>query len=352
MTRNDFAANLLAWFQVHGRHDLPWQTQPSAYRVWVSEIMLQQTQVSTVVPYYQRFMREFPSVEDLAAAPLDLVLHLWSGLGYYARARNLHKAAIVISHEYDGVFPDTVEALQALPGIGRSTAGAIVSLAFNRPAPILDGNVKRVLTRYHAVEGWPGTTAVAKILWQLAETASSQQQPAAYTQAIMDLGATVCTRRQPDCPVCPLAADCRAATTGNPHDFPTSRPKRSRPTRHQSVIVAQRDDGAVLLERRPDSGVWGGLWSFPELAPDDGVETWSRMKLGAQPRRVEKLATVNHTFTHFELVLEPVLIAVAPGAIMDRPDWLWYKLGSHSPQAVGLPAPVRTLLDSTNSETV
>jgi A/G-specific adenine glycosylase len=343
---------LFAWFQAHGRHDLPWQKDPTAYRVWISEIMLQQTQVATVIPYYQRFMKQFPSVDDLAAAPIDTVLHLWSGLGYYARARNLHKTALLISHESNGVFPDTVEALQALPGIGRSTAGAIVSLAFDRPAPILDGNVKRVLTRYHGIEGWPGTGLVAKQLWELAEAAASKQRPAAYTQAIMDLGATVCTRRQPACNICPFKSGCRAAEIGNPHDFPTSRPKRFRPTRHQSVIVAQRDDGAVLLERRPDTGVWGGLWSFPELAADDGVEAWSQTKLGTQPLRVERLETLNHTFTHFELVLEPVLIAVAPAAVMDRPDWLWYKLGSHSPQAVGLPAPVRTLLDSTHREAV
>ena len=347
---HDFAADLLAWFEAHGRHDLPWQTEPTAYRVWVSEIMLQQTQVATVIPYYQQFMGQFPSVDDLAAAPLDRVLHLWSGLGYYARARNLHSAAVRIHTEFGGVFPDSVEALQALPGIGRSTAGAIVSLAFDRTAPILDGNVKRVLTRYHAIEGWPGTTAVAKQLWQLAEAAASKRQPAAYTQAIMDLGATLCTRRQPACDVCPLQTDCRASNMGNPHDFPTTRPKRSRPTRHQSVVVAQRDDGAVLLERRPDSGVWGGLWSFPELAPDDVAEAWSQARLGTQPVRVEKLAVLNHTFTHFNLVLEPVLIAVAPAVVMDRPDWLWYKLGSNSPQAVGLPAPVRTLLRATNRE--
>lgn len=347
---NAFAANLLDWFEAHGRHDLPWQTDPTAYRVWVSEIMLQQTQVATVIPYYQRFMTEFPGVDDLAAASIDRVLHLWSGLGYYARARNLHKAARIMAEEFGGLFPDTIEALQALPGIGRSTAGAIVSLAYDRPATILDGNVKRILARYHAVEGWPGTTAVANQLWQLAEASTPRRQSAAYTQAIMDLGATLCTRRQPACSVCPLVADCCAANMGNPHGFPTVRPKRKRPTRHQSVIVAQRDDGAVLLERRPASGVWGGLWSFPELAPDDQAEAWSEARLGSQPLRVQKLAALNHTFTHFDLVLEPVLIAVAPAAVMDRPDWLWYKLGSNSPQAVGLPAPVRTLLDSTNRE--
>lgn len=349
---NDFATDLLAWFEAHGRHDLPWQTDPTAYRVWISEIMLQQTQVTTVIPYYQRFMAEFASVEALVTAPIDSVLHLWSGLGYYARARNLHKAAKLISDEHDGVFPDDVQALQALPGIGRSTAGAIVSLAYNQPAPILDGNVKRVLTRYHAIEGWPGTTSVAKQLWQLAEANSSLDRPAAYTQAIMDLGATVCSRRSPTCSVCPLVTNCCAAKQGTPHRFPTPKPKRARPTRHQSVIVAQRNDGAVLLERRPDTGVWGGLWSFPELGPDDVAEVWSALRLGAKPLRVEKLAALNHTFTHFELVLEPVLVSVSPAAVMDRPDWLWYKLESNTAQAVGLPAPVRKLLDTTNREFV
>ncbi len=341
---------MLSWYAAHGRHDLPWQTEPNAYRVWVSEIMLQQTQVATVIPYYERFMAQFPDVDALAAAPMDAVLHLWSGLGYYARARNLHKTAIRVSRDFGGVFPDGVEALQALPGIGLSTAGAIVSLAYDRPATILDGNVKRVLTRYHAIAGWPGKSAVAKRLWQLAGAAACTQRPAAYTQAIMDLGATVCTRRQPGCDRCPLQPGCRAAMLSCAEDFPTPRPKRARPTRHQGVIVARRDDGAVLLERRPDAGVWGGLWSFPELGPDDAAAAWSEARLGARPMRVERLAAVNHTFTHFDLVLEPVLIAVAPAAVMDRPDWLWYKLGSNSNQAVGLPAPVRTLLDSTNTE--
>ncbi len=343
---------LLAWFDVHGRRDLPWQTNPTPYRVWVSEIMLQQTQVTTVIPYYQRFMTAFPDVNALAAAPLDTVLHLWSGLGYYARARNLHKAAVVIATDYDGQFPNQVDALEALPGIGRSTAGAIVSLAYNQPAPILDGNVKRVLTRYHAVTGWPGKTQVAKQLWQLAESHSSLQRPAAYTQAIMDLGATVCSRRKPTCEVCPLQRDCRAEQLGTPEAFPTPQPKRHRPTKHQSIVVVKRQDGAVLLERRPETGVWGGMWSFPELAEAGGVAHWSDTRLGTTPLQVQQLKPLQHAFTHFDLVLEPVLVTVSaePRGVMDREGWLWYKHASDLNRAVGLPAPVRSLLDSTLKE--
>ena len=217
---------MIAWFAQHGRKDLPWQQDPTPYRVWVSEIMLQQTQVRTVIPYYQRFMQAFPDLRALAAAPLDQVLHHWSGLGYYARARNLHRAAQRIRDDHAGRFPEDIEVVMRLPGIGRSTAGAVLSLACGQRHAILDGNVKRVLARFHAVEGWPGKTAVLEQLWALAEAATPQRDVAAYNQAMMDLGATLCRRGTPECPSCPLQSDCRACKLGRQSEFPAPRPRR------------------------------------------------------------------------------------------------------------------------------
>ena len=267
-----FARALLAWFDRHGRHDLPWQRDPTPYRVWVSEIMLQQTRVAAVIPYFERFTARFPDVDALAGAGLDEVLGLWSGLGYYARGRNLHAAARAVCANHGGRFPDTLEELVALPGIGRSTAGAILALAFGRRQPILDGNAKRVLARYHAVAGWPGESRVGARLWSLAERLTPCRRVGDYTQAIMDLGATLCTRTRPTCLLCPLADGCRAHALGDPVRFPAPRPKRAYPTREKLLVVMRDAGGRVLVERRPPSGIWGGLWSFPEASADLDLE--------------------------------------------------------------------------------
>ena len=279
MPTDPFSTQLLAWFARHGRKDLPWQSDPSPYRVWVSEIMLQQTQVATVIPYYQTFMTRFPDVRRLAAAPLDEVLHLWSGLGYYARARNLHRAASLICSEHQGDVPSDLAALEALPGIGRSTAGAILALSAGQRHPILDGNVKRVLSRVYRVEGWYGHGEVARQLWELAERHTPKTQVAAYTQAIMDLGATLCTRGKPACARCPLQDQCAAYRDDCVGAYPASRPRRTLPVRESRVLLLCNAAGEVLLQRRPPVGIWGGLWSFPEVPADEDARQWCRTKL-------------------------------------------------------------------------
>ena len=338
----DFAGRLLAWFDVHGRHDLPWQQEPTAYHVWVSEIMLQQTQVATVIPYYARFMARFPDVAALAAAPLDDVLHHWSGLGYYARARNLKRAAECILVEHGGALPDSLDALCALPGIGRSTAGAILSLAFGRRVPILDGNVKRVLTRQRGIAGWVEDTAVQRELWTLADALMPAARAGAYTQAIMDLGATLCVRRNPECGRCPVAADCIARRDGRQHEIPAPRPKRAVPVKHTRFLVAERPDGALLLERRPLAGIWGGLWSFPEFE-DDPDASLAKLGLGAA-LATRELAPFAHTFTHFRLEIAPLHVSVdgTSATLMDSANRVWYKVTT--PQALGLAAPVARLI--------
>ncbi|MGB1141418.1 MAG: A/G-specific adenine glycosylase, partial [Halioglobus sp.] len=262
----EFADRVLAWFDTHGRHDLPWQYDTTAYRVWVSEIMLQQTQVKTVIPYFERFMAAFPDVDALAGAPEDEVLHLWTGLGYYARARNLHRAAKQVAFELGGTFPDSIEGLQALPGVGRSTAGAIASIALAQRASILDGNVKRVLARLHRVAGWPGQSAVHNQLWDIAEHYTPTARCADYTQAMMDLGATLCTRSKPACALCPMANDCEANAAGDQTDYPGKKPKKALPVRATHFLVLRNRDGDIWLEKRPAEGIWGGLWCFPEVA--------------------------------------------------------------------------------------
>ena len=310
-----FARALLAWFDRHGRHDLPWQQDPTPYRVWVSEIMLQQTRVAAVIPYFERFTARFPDVDALAVAELDEVLGLWSGLGYYARGRNLHAAARTVHADYGGRFPETFEELVALPGIGRSTAGAILALAHGRRYPILDGNAKRVLARFHAVAGWPGKTAVRDRLWAFAERHTPRPRVGDYTQAIMDLGATLCTRTRPTCLLCPVAAGCRAHAAGDPTAYPALRPKRPYPTREKLLLVMRDAGGRVLVERRPPSGIWGGLWSFPEASADlefgDAIAAAAR-RHGLRPGRVRPLAPVEHGFTHFRLRATPVIVSVEP----------------------------------------
>jgi len=344
MTR--VATRLLAWFDAHGRHDLPWQLTRTPYSVWVSEIMLQQTQVGTVIPYFERFMQRFPTLAALAAAPLDDVLAHWAGLGYYARARNLWRAARIVVAEHGGELPTDFEALHALPGIGRSTAGAILAQALGARRPILDGNVKRVLARYHAVAGWPGLPAVANELWRHAETHTPHERVADYTQAIMDLGATLCARSRPACTVCPLAEDCAACRAGTQALYPAPRPKRERAQRHVAVLVVRAPDGRVLLERRPARGIWGGLYSLPELEAEDSPREWCARMLGAAVAAERVLATIEHAFTHFDLDLTPRLLelAAAPAAVMDRDDWHWCRPGVELD--VGVPAPVAVLLSS------
>ncbi|WP_295881152.1 A/G-specific adenine glycosylase [uncultured Thiohalocapsa sp.] len=345
----DFAAALLAWFDLHGRKDLPWQRPATPYRVWVSEIMLQQTQVAVVIPYFERFMARFPDLAALAQADLDAVLHLWSGLGYYARARNLHKAARLVLDDHGGELPRDMTALTALPGIGRSTAGAIRSLAHGEREPILDGNCKRVLARCFAVPGWPGRSDVLAALWQLAEQLTPHMRVAAYNQAMMDLGATLCTRAQPACGRCPLAAHCIALHRGAQRDFPAPKPRRRNPVRRTQLLLAMAPDGRLLLERRPPAGVWGGLWVPPALAALDrplpeAAADWCRERLGADLARLEMLPPRRHSFTHFHLDIDAALLhlSATPVRLGDEPTAAWVDPGE--PGDLGLPAPIARLL--------
>ncbi|MGD8407681.1 MAG: A/G-specific adenine glycosylase [Thiohalophilus sp.] len=339
-----FSRALLKWFARHGRHDLPWQQDRSPYRVWVSEIMLQQTQVATVIPYFERFMARFPGIRELADAGIDEVLHLWTGLGYYARARNLHRAAQQIRDQYQGQFPDDFEAVLALPGIGRSTAGAILAQARDQRFAILDGNVKRVLARYHAIEGWPGEKAVENRLWALAEAYTPNRQVRDYTQAIMDLGATVCRRRQPDCAACPLETGCKAHDQGNPHDYPGRKPRKALPVRQTTMLILQNAQGEVLLEQRPPAGIWGGLWSFPECPPNTPAREWCARQLGVKTGELSPRAPLRHTFSHYHLDIQPLLgrIQGATSTVMEPSKIVWYN--TRRPDERGLPAPVKTLL--------
>jgi A/G-specific adenine glycosylase len=343
-----FSGRLLAWYAAHGRKDLPWQSDPTAYRVWISEIMLQQTRVATVIPYYERFLARFPDVATLAAADLDTVLHHWSGLGYYARARHLHAAASMIMEVHKGKFPEDFAAVISLPGIGRSTAGAILSLASGQRHPILDGNVKRVLTRLHALEGWTGQAAVQTQLWKLAEQATPRQRVADYTQAIMDLGATVCTRAQPSCERCPLHGDCAARVSGTQGDYPTPRPRKRLPVRQTRMLILHNTDGEVLLEQRPPTGIWGGLWSFPECSPEHNVAEWCRGQLGLTASVTAEWPVFRHTFSHYHLDISPVLACVSAidDAVMEAGNRLWYK--DKASPAKGFAAPVSKLLARLN----
>lgn len=346
---NDFAGKILKWSASHGRNDLPWQQQPTAYRVWISEIMLQQTQVTTVIPYYLRFMESFPDANALSGADIDDVLHRWSGLGYYARARNLHKAATIIRDQFAGEFPSSFDDVVNLPGIGRSTAGAILALSRNERQPILDGNVKRVLARYHAVAGWPGKTAVSRALWEYAEQHTPAENVAAYTQAMMDLGATICTRTQPKCNDCPIEKNCEAHALGRETEFPGRRARKAKPLKNTQMILVLADE-AVYLERRPPSGIWGGLWSFPELEPQQDVSSWCREKLKAAPVELQQWPTVRHSFTHYDLDIVPITVRLQciSGTVADTDDQMWYEF--ESPQQVGIAAPVTGLLEKLRTD--
>lgn len=347
----DFASRLLAWFDVHGRHDLPWQQPRTAYRVWLSEVMLQQTQVATVIPYFERFLARFPDFRALAAASSDEVLALWAGLGYYARGRNLHAAAQRIVALHGGEMPRDFEAVQALPGIGRSTAAAILSQAFGDRHAILDGNVKRVLARHAGIEGWPGTPAVSKRLWLIAEQHLPQRRLADYTQAIMDLGATLCTSRAPACTRCPLAADCVALREQRVAELPSARPPRERPLRRAQLLVIENAQGELLIERRPPAGIWGGLWCLPVAEPEEDIETFVARRYGVAVDAVaQPLPAFRHAFTHFELELAPLRLqgVAAERALREREAQRWINI--RRAELPGLPAPVLQFLKRLQQE--
>ena len=339
---SDFAQTVIGWQRSHGRNDLPWQGTRDPYAIWLSEIMLQQTQVATVVPYYQRFRARFPDVASLAAADEDEVLRLWSGLGYYSRARNLHRAARAVVAQHGGAFPRDRAEIEALPGIGRSTAAAIAGFAFGARAAILDGNVKRVLARHFAVEGFPGERSVETRLWQLAESLLPATDIEPYIQGLMDLGATVCTARVPQCERCPVRETCAALAQNRVGELPAARPRRLVPRRRTAMLVLRRG-GDVLLQKRPAVGVWGGLWCFPEIESEDDPARVAKRLYGCEIASLERLGLLRHGFTHFTLDIEPIVARVkrlAPRAA--QPGVLWMPLE----EAVGaaVPVPVRKLL--------
>ncbi|PWK46858.1 A/G-specific adenine glycosylase [Pleionea mediterranea] len=354
MDPKDFQRAVLNFYQQHGRKNLPWQQDKTHYRVWVSEIMLQQTQVATVIPYYKRFMTKFPTLEDLAKASQDDVLTLWTGLGYYSRARNLHKCAQVIVNEHNGRWPDTVVELEQLPGIGRSTAGAIHSLSTGKPAAILDGNVKRVLCRFYQIEGWPGQSKVHKELWQIAEKLSPEQRADEYNQAMMDLGATLCTRRNPDCEQCPLVSHCKAYQQGTQHQYPNSKPKANKPVRQAAFAIVQSQN-KVLLEKRPSTGIWGGLWSLPQaessqLLSDYLIQLSAAVVSTDDLPHQQALSPFRHTFSHFHLDIQPYLLVTKQSPqVMDESQLRWQDLAKLD--QIGLPGPVLKLLKQLNGST-
>lgn len=346
---SSFSENILQWFDLHGRKDLPWQQDRSPYRVWISEIMLQQTQVATATPYFERFMAALPTLESLAHAHLDKVLSLWAGLGYYARARNLHRAAQIIQHDFDGNFPQDYEQVLSLPGIGRSTAGAVLSLALGQHHAILDGNVKRVLARYFSVKGWPGNTTVAKTLWSHSESLTPKKRVADFNQAMMDLGSGVCTRSKPDCEQCPLNTSCSAYANNAPDEYPGKKPKKITPVRKIQMLLVTNSNGEILLQRRPPSGIWGGLLSLPEIPADNDTSQWCKNTLGITVNKKKYWPVLRHTFSHFHLDISPVLsnLKSRTNSVMDETEWVWYNNDPNNKQEKivgGLPAPVAKLL--------
>jgi A/G-specific adenine glycosylase len=339
------APRLIAWQKSHGRHDLPWQCTRDAYRIWVSEVMLQQTQVATVLPYFQRFLERFPDVRSLAAASTDAVMSAWAGLGYYSRARHLHRCAQQIVAEHGGEFPHDPDVLAELPGVGRSTAAAIAAFAFGVRAPILDGNVKRVLARHFAIEGYPGAAATARRLWQLAESELPETDVEAYTQGLMDLGASICTRRAPRCSECPLQASCLALREGRTADLPTPRPARPRPLREAAIAFIRDPDGAVLFERRPPSGIWGGLLSAPEfdsaLSDAELAEAVER-RFGLRVLAEGRSDPLRHEFTHYSFLMHPRWLRSVGAVAASDHDGVWCPVEDLA--AAPLPTPVRRLV--------
>ena len=341
----DYSGRLLNWFDQHGRHDLPWQHPRTPYRVWLSEIMLQQTQVSVAIPYFHRFVTALPDLQALAAASQDEVLALWSGLGYYARARNLHAAAKTCIEQHAGELPRDVGALIALPGIGRSTAGAILAQAWGERAAILDGNVKRVLSRLHGIDGWPGTPAVEKKLWVIAESLLPDTRLADYTQAQMDFGATLCTRAEPACEVCPLQQDCVAFNDARIGELPSPKPGKPLPQRTVHMLLIEDDVGRFLLQRRPSTGIWASLWSLPEHADLSEGRNWFERHVNGGFERIQACEPVMHGFSHYRLQILPhrIVGARARDAIGDNDNLRWATRAELA--AIGLPAPIRRLLE-------
>jgi A/G-specific adenine glycosylase len=354
-----FSSRIIRWQQQHGRHALPWQStavgasaspEPrptpcgqvarNPYRIWLSEVMLQQTQVATVIPYFERFVARFPDLPALAAAHEDEVLALWSGLGYYSRARNLHAAARTVVADHGGKFPEGIDAIAQLPGVGRSTAAAIAALAFGQRCAILDGNVKRVLARHDGIAGWPGDRSVETALWQLAESYLPRDAIEAYTQGMMDLGALACTRSRPACPACPVNTDCVAFTQHRIAELPTPRPRKKLPER-QVLMLLMLDRGELMLEKRPARGVWGGLWSLPELTPGADAAAHCHDHFGFTTLTQQALPQFSHSFTHFKLHIQPVQVQLAPRQFT-RPGQIW--LSPADALGAALPAPVRRLV--------
>jgi A/G-specific adenine glycosylase len=346
-----FSAAVVRWQREHGRHALPWQQTRDPYRIWLSEIMLQQTQVSAVIPYYQRFLAQFPDVKSLAQAPASEVMSLWSGLGYYSRARNLHRCAQLVWDQHGGSFPSNPRSLAELPGIGRSTAAAIAAFAFGRRAAILDGNVKRVFCRVFGIDVWPGTRAVEVALWVRAEALLPQDGIESYTQGLMDLGATLCTRSRPQCGRCPLSARCVALASERVNELPVRKPGKAIPQRHSMMLVVE-EGGQVLLEQRPPSGIWGGLLSLPELpqasaasaglsASDEAIQV--RIANFGEIASVEPLPPFTHGFTHFKLHVVPYRVRLEKRRhLAGECEHQWIETAALEDAA--LPAPVKKLL--------
>lgn len=337
-----FSQAVICWYEQFGRKTLPWQIEKSPYHVWLSEVMLQQTQVATVIPYFKRFIAHFPKIADLANAPIDDVLHLWTGLGYYARARNLHKAAQIVNDKFEGIFPTRFDDVVALPGVGRSTAGAILSLSQNKHFAILDGNVKRVLTRYFAVEGWPGNKTIENKLWQLSEQVTPKHDVAKFNQAMMDIGATVCTRSKPKCNLCPLNVECIAYKTESWQQFPTKKPKSTLPEKTAYFLILEYQH-AIWLEKRPPSGIWGGLYCLPEFANQQALEDWL-IQRGIKTTPPEQLISFRHTFSHFHLDIIPIKCIITNyKKCLDETNGYWYNLKTENAK-IGLATPIYNLL--------
>lgn len=350
MRAHAFSQRVLAWYDKFGRKTLPWQYQLSPYRVWVSEIMLQQTQVATVIPYFERFIKRYPNAKTLAKSSTDEVLHYWTGLGYYSRARHLHHAAQIIVNEHAGKFPENYDEILALPGIGRSTAGAICAISLSQRHAILDGNVKRVLARFQAVAGWPNQPQVHELLWQYADHYTPTKRVRDYTQAMMDLGALICTQRQPDCQNCPLSDRCLAFKNNEINQYPGKKPPKVKPIKQSYFLIFKSKRNQFYLRLRPSHGIWGGLYGFPECLVSDDLVAYAESELGIALKKWQNLPSFRHTFTHFHLDLQPILIDHdAKQQKLNMQNALWYD--PLDPPSVGISAPVKKILQSLKGTT-